>query len=596
MTLENYQLVERTKALYGHMFTLLVGTSAVAVVTVMVLWPVANQAWLSIWFAVMAILMLLRTMSVLRYKRVIITESNAKTWIGKVKLWSCLSGICWGLVLVLFSTPDQIFYFVFIVGVYCGFLSSSVSSMAIYFPAFLAFAVPASVLFIAKCIVYGASGYGIIFYLTAVVIVIFFAVMTSFAKNTQDAFNKTTQLTFENNALMAEVVEQKETAENAVLAKNQFLAAASHDLRQPLHALGLFVSALNEFDLEDEAREVTGKIEQSTYALNGLLNGLLDISRLDASAVECRPRHVFLQLLLKNIVAEYVSIAEDNGTVIEFEIDSDIAVEVDELLLQRVVRNLIDNAVKFTSDGVVGLRVAKALDDSSQYVELIVEDTGLGIPDDQQKNIFFEFTQLHNPERDRQKGLGLGLAIVNRLCKLMNLRMNMRSVLNEGTRFHIFLPVGDSQLAMNITQQSLDAEMSEMTIDSDLISFQGKVILVIDDEVDILQGMERLLRKWGARVIVAGDASGAIDKLNQLDIVPDLLIVDFRLRENVSGIDAIAMVREEYNIDIQAILITGDTSPDRLRLAQSAELAMLHKPVQPKVLNEAILQLLSASS
>ncbi len=289
-------------------------------------------------------------------------------------------------------------------------------------------------------------------------------------------------------------------------------------------------------------------------------------------------------------------IAEDNGTVIEFEIDSDIAVEVDELLLQRVVRNLIDNAVKFTSDGVVGLRVVKALDDSSQYVELIVEDTGLGIPDDQQKNIFFEFTQLHNPERDRQKGLGLGLAIVNRLCKLMNLRMNMRSVLNEGTRFHIFLPVGDSQLAMNITQQSLDAEMSEMTIDSDLISFQGKVILVIDDEVDILQGMERLLRQWGARVIVAGDASGAIDKLNQLDIVPDLLIVDFRLRENVSGIDAIAMVREEYNIDIQAILITGDTSPDRLRLAQSAELAMLHKPVQPKVLNEAILQLLSASS
>ena len=498
MTLENYQLVERTKALYGHMTTVLVGTPAVAILTVLVLWSTANQTHLLLWSAVVVVLLLLRVLSVKRYKKVQLTEKNAGLWMAKVKFWSFLSGVSWGMVLVLFAEHDQIVYFLFIVGVYCGFLSSSVSSMAICFPAYLAFAVPASLLFFGKCIAFGVNGYGTIFYLTAAVIVVFFSVMTSFARNTQDAFNRTTQLTFENNALMVEVVEQKETAESAVLAKNQFLAAASHDLRQPLHALGLFVSALNEFNLEDEAREVTEKIEQSTFALNGLLNGLLDISRLDASAVECRPRHVFLQSLLKSIVAEYVQIAQDNRTTIELDVNDDVVVVVDELLLQRIIRNLVDNAVKFTVDGDISLKVVNQLNSNLPNVELIVEDTGLGIPDDQQKNIFFEFTQLHNPERDRQKGLGLGLAIVSRLCKLMNLRLEMQSALNEGTRFSIFLPKGDVQMAMDVVQQGIDAEVSEMTIDSDLVTFKGKTILVIDDEADILLGMERLLRQWGA--------------------------------------------------------------------------------------------------
>ena len=593
MTLENHLLVERTKALYGYMNTLLIGSFSIAALTVSVLWFAVNQRHLLIWFAVLSILLLLRTFSVQKYRRTAITGKNAKQWMDKVVFWSFLSGVAWGLLMLLFARHEQIIYIVFMVGVYCGFVSSSVSSMAIYFPAYLAFAVPASLLFLVKCISLGVSGHGAIFYLTSVVIMVFLAVMTSFARNTQMAFDRTTRLTFENNLLMSEVLEQKETAESAVLAKNQFLAAASHDLRQPLHALGLFVSALRDMRLDDEADEIASKIEQSTFSLNGLLNGLLDISKLDASAVEFRPQHVPLKPLLETIYAEYKTTAEDQSSELILDVSDDIYVITDELLLQRVVRNLVDNAVKFTNNGII--RVVAILDRSEEpnMVELIIADTGLGVPEEEQTNIFSEFTQLHNPERDRQRGLGLGLAIVQRLCSLMNLPLDMDSNFGVGTAFTLLLPVGNVRLSKDSIEYDITQEMSEMTIEGNLSSLKGKIVLVIDDEVDILKAMQRLLKQWQVNVVSAIDPMQAIELLNQKNLVPELIIADFRLRNNLSGIDAISQVRDEFNVDISAILVTGDTSPDRLKLAQSAGLPVLHKPVAPMILNETMSEALS---
>lgn len=593
MTLENYQLVERTKALYGHMTTVLVGSFAVAVLTVLVLWPVVSKIQLLTWFAVMMISMLLRAWSVLRYKATVIFEENAKKWTNTVIFWSSLSGAGWGVVLIFFSVPDEHIYLVFIVGVYCGFVSSSVSSLAIHFPAYLAFTVPISVLFLLTCIVFGVDGQGAVFYLTGVIVVVFWSVMTSFAMKAHAGFDRTTRLIFERNELMSEVVEQKEAAESAVLAKNQFLASASHDLRQPLHALGLFVSALRDMNIHDEAQEVAGKIEQSTLALNGLLNGLLDISRLDASAVEYRPQHIAIKPLLETIFLEYKTVAEDQGSEMILNVDDDVLVFSDELLLQRIIRNLVDNAVKFTNNGVIQITVAFDQDQQSFPVELVISDTGFGVPEDQQKNIFSEFTQLHNPERNRQKGLGLGLAIVRRLCKLMDLRLKMRSTTGVGTAFTIRLQAGDSQFFSESFEDGVTQELSEMTIQDSLISLSDKVVLVIDDDVDILQATQRLLKHWQTKAVVAMDPEQAINILNNRDLVPDLIMADFRLRGSLNGIDAISQIRDEFNADIHAILITGDTSPDRLRLAHSAGLPILHKPVEPKVLNDTITELLS---
>ncbi len=592
MTLENYQLIERTKALYGHMTTLLVGSFSIAALTVIVLWSAVNQQHLLIWFAAVSIFLLMRTFSVHKYRRTEISEKNAQQWMNKVVFWSCLSGITWGMLMVLFARPDQIIYIVFVVGVYCGFVSSSVSSMAIHFPAYIAFAAPASLLFLAKCIVLGSYGHGNIFFITAVVILVFLLVMTSFARNTEIAFGRTTRLTFENNILMSEVMEQKETAESAVLAKNQFLASASHDLRQPLHALGLFVSALRDMNLDEDAEEVASKIEQSTVSLNGLLNGLLDISKLDASAVEYRPKHIFLKPVAEAICHEYMAIAEEQGTELILDIDDNVLIISDEHLLQRIVRNLVDNAVKFTFGGIIRVTAIADQGEQGDIVELVIADNGLGVPKEEQKNIFSEFTQLHNPERDRQKGLGLGLAIVRRLCKLMELPLEMQSTVGIGTAFTLRLPTGDIQFVSEILDYDITQEMTELSFEENLISLKGKVVLVIDDEADILEAMQRLLKYWQTKAVVATGPQQAIEFLNKRDLVPDLIIADFRLRENLNGIEAISQVRDEFNIDIGAILVTGDTSPDRLKLAQSAGLPVLHKPVAPKVLNDVISELL----
>jgi len=565
MNLEQYQILERTKALYGHMTTVLLGTLTIVSLTTFVLWPVVNQFHLMIWFCAMLTLLLFRTFSVRRYSKAVVTENNAQDWVNKVVFWSC------------------------------GFVSSSVSSMAIHFPSYLAFTIPATLLFCVSCIAYGYNGYGIVFYLTGLVIIIFWSVMTSFARNTRNSFSRTTRLTFENNQLISEVVEQKETAESAVLAKDQFLAAASHDLRQPLHALGLFTSALKDMNLDQEAKEVTENIEQSTDALNKLLNGLLDISRLDASSVEYRPQHILFKPLLEKVVSEYITVAEDKGSKIKLNVDDDLLIFSDDFLLERVVRNLIDNAVKFTSDGSINItssliKQKKAPDN----IKLVVSDTGIGVPEDQQKNIFAEFTQLHNPERDRQKGLGLGLAIVWRLCELMGLPLDMKSEVGVGTEFTVSIPAGDLQLFSDITQTKRINIPGQIVNEDGLITFRDKVILVIDDEIDILKATERLLKSWEINPVVANSPEQAIVLLNEKELLPDMIIADFRLRDNLNGIEAISQVSEEFNQDIKAILVTGDTSPDRLKLAQSASLPILHKPVSPKALNAIIDTLLSS--
>ena len=572
------------------MITLIIGTLAVAILTFSVLWPTVDQSNLTVWFAAMLISLLLRTMSILQYRRQDLTVSNAKQWLDKATFWSTISGVLWGLVFVFFTVPEEFLYIVFVVGVYCGFLSSSVSSMAIHIPTYLAFSVPSSMLFLIKCIANGMNGYGIIFYLTAIVIVVFFTVMTSFARNTQESFNKTTRLTYENNKLLGELVEQKEKAEKAVLAKDQFLAAASHDLRQPLHALGLFVSALNDFPLEEEARRCSEKIKQSAFALNGLLNGLLDISRLDAAAVECRPNHIFLKPIIESIELEYLQIVKEQGTAINIDISDQLVIYADEMLLQRVIRNLVDNAVKFTSDGVIsisGVPTAKN-GHESESIHLIIEDTGIGIPEDLHQDVFSEFTQLNNPERDRKKGLGLGLAIVKRLCLLMDIKIEMDSEFQVGTRFSLALPKGDVAIALKNFEEYAMNQEKDIALNGESSRLANKVIVVIDDEIDILTGMGRLLTKRAAKMILAINGDDAIIQLNEKDYIPDLLIVDFRLRDNLNGVEVINQLRDEYNIDIPAILISGDTSPDRLNLAKTANIQMLHKPVPPNILNDVI--------
>lgn len=581
MQLAEFQRLEQIKALYKQITpSLLVVAISVYTLSFIVLWPVYDKLTLTIWYVSGGIITVLRRESAKKFLKQTITIDEYGSWSRQAIIWAFLSGISWGFIYVFFASPDHFFRLLILLGVFSALITLSAANFGMYFPVYFAFSLPSTLLFFGKIIYIG----GELFYIAGALVVAFFIEMTSIALTTQKAFNRTSELHFFNNKLMREVVTQKETAENAVHAKNQFLAAASHDLRQPLHAQGLFIDAMLDQNLSPEADEIVSKIQLSTEALNSLLNSLLDISRLDADSVEYTPQHMPLSPMLNSIIQEYLERANENGSNIVLNAPKNLAVYCDEALLYRLIRNLIDNAVKFTENGSITI-CAKM---TYKKVTVTISDTGKGIPDNQQDNVFTEFTQLDNPERDRQKGLGLGLAIVKRLSKLMDVPVSMESSLGKGTTFSLALP---SSINSSIEiQKNLNRPQDQIETTQ---TFNNHVILVIDDEAEILEGMQYLVETWQAKIITATDTEMAVKTLTERKLTPTLILADFRLRDNQNGIDAISIIREHFGASISAILVTGDTSPDRLQLALSANLTVLHKPVNPQTLRKTVSHVIS---
>lgn len=585
MVLAEFQKLEQIKALYNQITpSLLIMAIAVYTLSFIVLWPVYDKTTLLVWYISGVVISVLRKLSAMNFQKANITIDECQPWINRAVIWAFLSGISWGFLFVFFSSPDHFFRLMILLGVYGGLISLSGSNFGLYLPVYLAFALPSTLLFLIKIIFIG----GDIFYIASALVVAYFIEMTSIALSAQTYFNKTTELRYFNNTLLEQVVYEKETAEHAILTKTQFLAAASHDLRQPLHAQGLFIDALNECKLPTETNEIVSKIQLSTDALNSLLNSLLDISRLDADSVNYTPQNMPLRPMIDGIVQEYKARADEKETQFIVTLPQNLSVHCDEGLLYRIIRNLIDNAVKFTKNGTISITSRTRYNE----VTITIADTGIGIAETEQARIFTEFTQLDNPERDRQKGLGLGLAIVKRLSTLMNIDISLESKEGSGTIFNVKIP---SSIRHSIETQKT-AVKTNLCDQPTPVSFDQEVVVIIDDEAEILDAMQHVLENWNARVITATDANNAIKQLHTNKLQPNLILADFRLRDNDNGIDAIVDLRNEFTDQLKAILITGDTSPDRLQLAQSANLTILHKPVSPALLRQTVHQALEQNS
>jgi signal transduction histidine kinase/ActR/RegA family two-component response regulator len=447
-------------------------------------------------------------------------------------------------------------------------------------PSYLAFVFPTTLPVSLRTFLEGGDIYQVL----GLCYLLFLGVGIFFSNNLNRMVTRSIQLRFENLELLEDLKEQKDraeksrqTAEQAVLAKDRFLASASHDLRQPLHALGLFYGALKQYVSGREGLHLLDKIDQSIGALNHIFNSLLDVSRLDAGVVGVQKRHFELAPLLGTIHSEYHQAADNKGVRLECSACDAVAF-TDPVLLERILRNLVSNAISYTQTGDVEFGCAVQQDGS---IRIEVRDTGIGIPVEEQENIFSEYHQIDNPERDRSKGLGLGLAIVRRLTRLLDVRMSVQSEPGKGSLFSVIVPPGDP------------AQVVEYDSKGTLQDVSGTVVLVIDDDSDIRDGMQRLLSEWGCTPVLAGSAEEAIAQLVDLDIVPDVIFVDYRLRENRTGIDALQAVSEELNADLPAVIITGDTSRDRLQEATEHGLALLHKPVSPAEVRVAIHQALA---
>jgi signal transduction histidine kinase len=369
--------------------------------------------------------------------------------------------------------------------------------------------------------------------------------------------------------------------EAANLAKSRFLAAASHDLRQPLHALNLFVAQLRTETDQFERSRVIAQIDAAVMAMDDLFNALLDISKLDAGVLAPDVTDFPIAQILKRIERTFAPAAREKGLRLRI-VPSNAWVRSDFILLERILLNLVSNAIRYTDRGGVTVGCRRR----GRVLRIEVWDSGIGIPEDQRDNVFNEFYQLADPERSRRGGLGLGLSIVDRLCRLLDHRLEVTSTLGKGSRFAVSLPLAAA------LPQSIERGIAHKAV-TDPVS--GKLILVIDDDALVLNAMRGLLRSWGCRVVTAESDNSMLASLAAADLRPDLVISDFRLSDGNTGIEMIGRLRTTFSAPIPAFLITGDIAPERLREARAVGLHLLHKPVGPMALRAMLHRLLRGS-
>lgn len=502
-------------------------------------------------------------------------DDGWRIWAAFFTIICFAEGIGWGAISFL-GANDRFPTEMLILTVSLNIAGAAISAFGSYLPAFFAFFIPTTF----PCVIWG-----IVFRnrfpesdLMLLLMLLYIVAIGGLGILNNRGFTELIHLRIQTNALADDLRKQKELAEQANLAKSHFLAAASHDLRQPVHALGLFVGALRALQLPAEGVHLVDRIEQSTVAMDSLFSAILDISRLDAGVVDVQPQIVAVQALLSRICADYLAEASQKSIAVIL-VDCSLSVSTDPLILERILRNILSNAVRHTAAGrvVVGCRRRDSM------VRIEVWDTGPGIAGRDQERIFEEYFQLSNPERNREKGLGLGLAIVGRLANLLGCKVKLRSVLGQGSCFFIDVPRAQPQPS-HIEYVSAPA-----------VSVGRGLILVIDDEAAITEAMDTLLTGWGYEVIAAASGAEIIAKVSKSQACPRAVICDYRLQGEENGIDVIALIQSEYNENVPAMLITGDTAADRLIDAKASGLLLLHKPVHNAKLRAALSNLIAAS-
>ncbi|WP_448205970.1 ATP-binding protein [Azospirillum sp. sgz302134] len=379
----------------------------------------------------------------------------------------------------------------------------------------------------------------------------------------------------ERRAMELALHQAKEEADHANRAKSKFLAAASHDLRQPMQSMFLFTGILHRHIQDEQGQRSLEMLERGLDTLKGLLDSLLDVSRLDAGAIEPRIESFPLTGLIDEIVASYAPILESKKLAFRIVQDRAVSVRSDRVLLGRMLRNLVENAVKYTERGAV--QIGYRLLDGTVRIE--VSDTGIGIPPDQLTQIFAEFHQVDNPERDRARGLGLGLAIVQRLSSILDHPVEVRSQPGRGSVFSIEVPVDGAEA---------DAEPVRSVADDRVESGGKRLALLVDDDAIVLLGLRDMFREWGYEVMIAGSADQAVERVEAAGRFPDVMLVDYRLREGSVGTEAVLRVREMAGADIPALILTGESGPECEQDARQHGLKVVRKPVTPRQLRRAL--------
>ena len=380
----------------------------------------------------------------------------------------------------------------------------------------------------------------------------------------------------EQKRAASEVAAAKVEAERANQAKSKFLAAASHDLRQPVQSLVLLMAlAERQIEANPQALETLGKMQGSLEGLNALLGAILDVSRLDAG-IEAQVESVDLAVLISRLAFEYGPKAEQRGLVLRT-LPRALWAHADPALLERALRNLIENALRYTPAGgvVIGLRRR------GERIRIDVIDTGIGIPEGRRKDIFEEFVQLKNPGRQLGLGLGLGLAIVERIARLIDATIEVRSTEGKGSRFSLTLP------AIGIGPAIGDENAEE-------VQDPGGRVLIVEDNQIVREGLEALLTLWGYETIVASDGEHALDVAEREGWRFGCVVTDQRLGAGLTGVETAKEILRRSGRDLPTLVLTGDTARENIAEIIASGFEVMHKPIASEIFRRALARMMSA--
>jgi len=380
--------------------------------------------------------------------------------------------------------------------------------------------------------------------------------------------------TEELTRLNAALARAKAEADDANISKTRFLAAASHDILQPLNAARLYVTSLVERQGGRDDGALVGNIDASLEAVEEILAALLDISRLDAGAMKPEIATFRIDDLLRQLEVEFAPLAHENGLALDF-VPSSLAVRSDRRLLRRLLQNLVSNAIKYTPNG----RVLVGCRRRGDRLRIDVYDTGVGIPPSQRRSIFREFHRLDHAAK-AARGLGLGLSIVERIARVLDHKIEVQSTVGHGSRFSVEVPQAPALPAGRPVRSAPRTDAGQLA---------DMTVLCIDNEPKILDGMETLLAGWGCGVLAAADLRGAQAAIASAKTRPNGLLVDYHLADG-NGIDAIVQLRWQLGTELPAILITADRSPRVREDARARDIQVLNKPLKPAALRALLAQ------
>ncbi|AZO23222.1 response regulator [Mesorhizobium sp. M1E.F.Ca.ET.045.02.1.1] len=374
----------------------------------------------------------------------------------------------------------------------------------------------------------------------------------------------------------------KENAEQANLSKTRFLAAASHDVLQPLNAAHLSVSALAEVQTSEEGKKLVRQVERSLETMEDLLRTLLDISKLDAGVVQPEISDVSLEALFSSLRSDFLPEAEKKGLSLKFR-PVNVVVRSDRTLLRRILQNILSNALRYTRSGgvLVGTR------HRGDTIRIDVADTGCGIPDDQREAVFEEFHRGISTLADGglTGGLGLGLAIVRRMAAALGHPVTFSSKVGRGTIFHIDVPIGMAPAEPASTAADMDRPRG--------YGLFGTRVLLVENDTDVLSAMTSLLERWQCLVRAATSTDDALDLIGDTDWVPDIVIADQHLDGGDLGTATIAEVRDYLGRPVPALIVTADGSELVAKAARAAGIELMRKPLKPAQLRALLAHLLA---